>query len=119
MLKYKHFEVQDDGPVIVVHLNDPKLADTLLVTELEVELLAYVEQYRPKKMLVNFGVVTHCSTSVINGLIRAKKRVVQGGGELKLCCLSPAIREAYKLLNLDGTVFQIYESTADALRSFA
>jgi anti-anti-sigma regulatory factor len=63
--------------------------------------------------------VAHCSTSVINGLLRAKKKLLAGGGRIKLCQLHPLIREAYRLLNLDGTVFHIHDSEAEALTAFS
>ncbi len=72
-----------------------------------------------RKLLVSFSEVGRCSTDVINGLLLAKKRLLAEGGELKLCEMSPNIRHTYQLLNLDGTVFRIYDTVDDALLAFA
>ena len=118
MPDYKHFEVQETDGVHFVHLVDPKLFDALIVTELQEELLQLIDDAQPHKLLVNFGRVAHCSTAVINGLLRAKKRLVSKGGVLKLCGMRENVREAYRLLNLDGTVFEIYDSCAIAKDAF-
>jgi anti-anti-sigma regulatory factor len=118
MANYQRFEVQTCGDVMVLHLADPKLFETLMVSELEDELLAVISESSPKKLLVNFGRVTYCSTSVINGLLRAKKRVVKQGGAVNLCGMRDTIREAYRILNLDGTVFDIYDDIDAGLAAF-
>ena len=118
MSNYKHFETQQLDEITEVRLVDPKLFETLIVNELQDELLRYLDEQRPRKLLINFGSVTHCSTAVINGLLRAKKRLTTEGGQLKLCGMTNSIREAYKMLNLDGTVFEIHDQTADAVKAF-
>jgi anti-anti-sigma regulatory factor len=118
MTNYERFEIQTQKDVTIVHLADPKLFETVMVSELEDELLALIEERRPKKVLVNFARVTHCSTAVINGLLRAKKRLVGEGGDLKLCGMKDTIREAYRILNLDGTAFVICEDVPAGLKAF-
>lgn len=120
MTTYRHFDWERIGDVVVVRLVDRRLADAMAVNELQDELLLLLEREPTKKMLVSFKNVTQCSTSVINGLLRAKKRLLTGGGgQVKLCELHPLIREAYKLLNLDGTVFHIHDSEAEAIAGFS
>ncbi len=119
MSTYRHFDSETIGDVLVARLTDPRLADTMTVNELQDELLLLLNREPTKKLLVSFKNVTHCSTSVINGLLRAKKKLMAGGGQIKLCELHPLIREAYKLLNLDGTVFHIHDAEAEALAAFS
>ncbi len=115
----KRLDVQELDDVLVLHLRDPRLADAIMVEELESQLLAIVSTYAPTKVVVNFAGVGFCSTSVINGLLRTKKRLKATGGELRLCGMKDVIREAYRILNLDGTVFTICDDVASAIRSFA
>ena len=116
--EYQHLMVRREGDVLVVELIDPKLFDTTTVTKLQDELLRLVDAERPSKAIVDFGRVVHCSTAVINGLLRAKKRVMADGGQLKLCGMTAGIRDAYKMLNLDGTVFQIHDTLDSAVLAF-
>lgn len=115
---YQHFNFHTNKDVKIIQLVDVRLFDTLVVNELQDELLELIEKHRPKKLLVNFDGVSHCSTAVINGLLRAKKRLMPLGGQLKLCKMHPTIREAYQLLNLDGTVFHIHDTEAEAVAAF-
>jgi anti-anti-sigma regulatory factor len=118
MSHYRHFRVEPKGYVTVLELLDPRLADALVVTELQDELLDLIESQNPTHLLIDFRNVAQCSTAVINGLLRSKKRLLADGGELKLCGMRPLIREAYQMLNLDGTVFQIYDTVDDALDAY-
>lgn len=115
---YEHFSVTRTNGVLIVVLSDPKLFDTAVITEWQEELLSLVEAEGPNKAVVDFSQVVHCSTAVINGLLRAKKRIVKAGGQLKLCGMEASIRDAYRLLNLDGTVFLIYETVDEAVADF-
>jgi anti-anti-sigma regulatory factor len=115
---YQHLMVRQEGDVLIIELIDPKLFDTTTVTQLQDELLRLVDAERPSKAVVDFARVVHCSTAVINGLLRAKRRIIANGGELKLCGMTVGIRDAYKMLNLDGTVFQIHDTLADAAIAF-
>jgi len=118
MPEYRHLAVEPRGNVAVVQLLDSKLADALVVSELQEEMLELIETENPTNVLVSFTGVNQCSTAVINGLLRAKKRIMADGGQLKLCGMNDMIREAYRMLNLDGTVFKIYENADDALDAF-
>ena len=115
---YQHLMVRREDNVLVIELIDPKLFDTTTVTQLQDELLRLVDAERPSKAIVDFVRVVHCSTAVINGLLRAKRRIATNGGELKLCGMTDGIRDAYKMLNLDGTVFQIYDTLKNAIDAF-
>ncbi len=117
MSEYTRFRVVDRGDVLIVRLLDPTLFDTLAISELEEELLQLLGERSPRKVLVSFAGVIHCSTAVINGLLRAKKKLVPAGGQLKLCAMTDTVREAYRILNLEGTVFEIYDSEQEALES--
>lgn len=115
---YRHFNTSRINDVLVVQLINPRLFDAIIINELQDELLAMLDKQQPRKLLVNFENVAQCSTSVINALLSAKKRLRISGGDVRLCHLAPMVHEAYKLLNLDGTVFHIHDTEADALRAF-
>ncbi len=118
MPTYKHFQVYEIDGVSVIRLNGPRLFETILISELDDELIQYAETHRPQKLLVDFETVVHCSSAVINSLLRVKKRLLGHQGKLRLCAMHPSVRDAYRLLNLDGTVFEIHESRHDALAGF-
>ena len=118
MVQQKRFELEADGDVTVVHLKDPALYEMILITELHDELLKYVEHYQPRKLLVDFTAVKRCSSAVINSMLLARKRMMGYGAVVRLCNMHPQVREAFRVLRLDGTLFDIYESLPEALESF-
>lgn len=119
MSEFRHFSIQQLGDITLLELADPNLFESLMVSELHDELLDYIATHSPRRLVVDFGRVTFCSSAVINGLLRAKRRLVTSGSALKFCAMSETTREAYRTLNLDGTVFDIYDTRAEAMAAFA
>lgn len=117
MTNHKHCSVLLEGDVTVVQILAPKLTDSLAVTEFQDELLEMLERDCPTKVVVSFKGVESSSTAVINGLLRAKKLLLRNDGRLRLCGMNRVIRDAYRLLNLDGTVFDIDNTLAESLRA--
>ncbi len=116
--KYRHFKIQKRDDVFVMHLLDPRIYDNLTIYELDDELQDFWDSYAPRKLLVNFGPVSRCSTAVINSLLRVRNHLLDAGGQIKLCGLNEHIRGDFNMLALEGTVFDIYDSAAEALAQF-
>jgi anti-anti-sigma regulatory factor len=110
---------EEHGDVLVLRILGKSLLDPMTVREMSDELMEVVVGRKPRRLLVSFSEVGRCSTDVINALLLAKKRLLSQGGELRLCEMSESIRCAYRILNLDGTVFRIYESLDEGLDEFA
>ncbi|MDP6556359.1 MAG: STAS domain-containing protein [Pirellulaceae bacterium] len=119
MADYQHFSVQLVDDVAVLQVLAPRLSDSLTVSEFQDELLEMIETELPKELVVSFKGVLCCSTAVINGLLRAKKQLLVSDGSLRLCGMSDVIREAYRMLHLDGTVFDIDDTLEESLAAFA
>jgi anti-anti-sigma factor len=118
MGEYHCFEIEQYGGATVIRLVDPQRMTGLLVGEFQEELQKFVESQAPKRVVIDFGRVAFCSSAVIDALIRAKRRLVSAGGQVRLCDMTPEVREAFGMLNLDGTVFQIVPSVSEAASSF-
>lgn len=115
MPDFQHFSVRVVDDVTVVQVLSPKLSDSLTVSEFQDELLELIESDSPQHMVISFNGVLHCSTAVINGLLRAKKRLIAEDASLRLCGMSEVIRDAYRMLHLDGSVFDIDDTLEDSL----
>jgi anti-anti-sigma regulatory factor len=116
MAKYKHFEAEWSKDVCVVRLGDRVLFDLPTLKELESELLSLVDNERPTNLLVNFRTVASCSTSVINGLLRAQKRLSTRHGRITLSGMNPLVRETFAIPNLIGNVFDVDDPPADGAK---
>jgi anti-anti-sigma regulatory factor len=120
MQKYRYFDVEQRGPVTEIHLADTKFFDTERYAELLDELLAFVEQERPRRLLVNLSRVGYCSTAVIGALIAAQTQLEAhpASGAMKLCGASDVVEEALRRLKLDQGVFDIHSTEVGAIHAF-
>lgn len=120
MWELKYFDVEQRGPVTEIHLADTKFYDTDRYTELRDELLAFVEQERPGKLLVDLSRVEYCSTAVMSTLIMVQRRLAEqpAAGVMKLCGTREVVGEALRMLKLDQGVFDIYTTTVGAMQAF-
>ena len=114
----QHFEVEQDGDLAVVTFTNLELLDHLLTHEMQEELLAYAENQQPKRLIVNFDCVRRCSTEIINAMLRTRKRIAAGGGDMRLCGMSQNIRDVFRMLNLEGNVFEIFDTLDEAKANF-
>ena len=105
--RYRHFQWEPHGTATVVHLADPKLLNASIVSELQDELIEFVDNSRPEILLIDFTYVTHSFTALIGCLLVVQRRLEGYGSQLKLFGMRDTVREAYLMLNLDGTVFDI------------
>jgi anti-anti-sigma factor len=118
MTASKYFEVQQ-GQITTIRFVEQELFDSLMVEELRNNLIDFAESETPEKLLLDFSAVEFCSTSVINTLLRLKKVVSRDKtGVLKLCGMKENVLSAFEMLNLVGTVFDIYDTPEDATASF-
>jgi anti-sigma B factor antagonist len=105
-----------DG-VTVVSFVDAKLIEEGQIQELGDELYALADDPKKNKLLLNFGNVQYCSSTVLGKLVNFKKRVGAVKGKLKLCCIHPDLLVPFKLTGLDKA-FEIYAEEQAALDKF-
>jgi anti-anti-sigma factor len=110
MSSRKHFDVQSEDGLVVLRLEDPYSYDTSDYGDLQLKLFQFVEEVRPQLLVVDFQNVAYCSTATINALIQVRRRLAAYGGQLKLSGLSTEVREAFRCMNLEGTIFSIYDT---------
>ena len=72
-----------DG-VLVVSFTDSKIVTEDQIQEVGEQLYALAEDGGKKKILLNFGKVQYCSSTVLGKLVGFKKRVDAAKGKLKL-----------------------------------
>jgi len=118
MADYKRFDVTHEDDVTILWLVDAELSDLVLQDAVHEELMALVEADKPSRLLIDFGAVQYCTTGIIGSLLTTRKRVVAGGGEFKLCGLTKHVHDAFKALNLENTVFDVYATRDAALAAF-
>jgi anti-anti-sigma regulatory factor len=112
------YELVQQNDVTRVQFVPSKLFGHALISELRDSLNQLIESEKPGKLLIDFGRIEYCSTELINVLLGVKKLLVASGGQLKLCGMRDDVREVYRMLNVDGNVFNIYGTESDAIADF-
>lgn len=115
---YQFFEVSRAAGVTVVSFSDAVALSSFAGDDLQRELRDFFDRVRPLKLLFDLGDLRHCSTAAINALLIVRRKLRAVGGALRLCGLGVYVREKFRALNLEGTVFDIYDSRTAALADF-
>jgi anti-sigma B factor antagonist len=109
--------LEDVDGVLIASFVDTKIVAEDQIQEVGEELYALVDDEAKKKILLNFGNVQYCSSTVLGKLVSLKRRVEKSKGKLKLCCIHPDLLVPFKLTGLDK-VFEIYKEEQAALDKF-
>ncbi|MCA9138042.1 MAG: STAS domain-containing protein, partial [Planctomycetales bacterium] len=115
--RFKQFDFQEIDGSHVVHLHDESVLSMESLVQTKREIFAMVEQYDPKRLIVNFASVRFCSSETIGILIQLKTELKPRDTLLYLCGMRDSIREVFRVLNLDGSVFEIRGTVSNALKS--
>lgn len=113
-----HFRIVRQGGVTVVTPTVFDFIDQTTNFESKKELIRFAQEEKPNMVVVDFQNVQRFSTEFIGTLLSLKKQMGTGG-KIKLCSMQPVQRDIFRVLNLDGTVFQILTDVDEAVRSFA
>lgn len=115
--EFRHIDAYDVDDVTVVHFKESRITDDLGIQELGQELFSLVDGANRTRLLLNFANVQFLSSGALGKLRALESRVSKRGGVVKLCSINPNIFEVFKITRFD-TIFQIFQTEADALASF-
>ena len=115
--QFQYFRVEPLGDVTMVTPTTFDFLGQLANVEMKKELTRYAQEEMPMKVLVKFENVKRFSTEFIGNLLSMKK-VLGADAVIKLCAMQSMHRDIFRLLNLDGTVFTIYDTKTEACESF-
>ncbi|QEH38247.1 Anti-sigma-B factor antagonist [Aquisphaera giovannonii] len=109
--------LEDVDGVTVVSFTDSKIVTEDQIQEVGDQLNALTEDGAKQKILLNFGNVQYCSSTVLGKLVGFKRRIDKNKGKLKFCCIHPDLMIPFKLTGLDK-VFEMYAEEQAALDKF-
>jgi anti-sigma B factor antagonist len=106
-----------DG-VTHVEFVDRNILDEGNIQAIGEQITALVDAEPGPKLLISFANVEHLSSAALGQLITINNRVRAKQGQLRLANIDPQIKEVFQITRLNK-LFQIFDSTAEALKSFA
>lgn len=106
-------QFEQNGRIHIGTISRSSVLSTLNIVEFGNEVLAYIEKQPKVNLLLNFEHVDYLSSAVLTELLRIHKAIQQCNGKLRLCAVSPVIREVFEITNLDS-IFVIHPDGAEA-----
>jgi len=116
MLDNRHFAIRYDEDITILDLLEDRISD--LAPPDFSECLFEIVAMRPQRLIINFSKVRFAGSGTIGILVEAAKQLSQEGGILKFCCMDENVRETFRLLGLEGRIFEIFDHEADAIAAF-
>ena len=107
----RYFSVDRREDAIIATITDAHLNSAALADFITLELLEMLKT-GPVLLVIDFQNVKSISSSAIDGFLHV---VRQSNVPLRLCSMSASLREIFRIIKLDGTVFEIFDSVEDAL----
>lgn len=113
-----HFRIERQGAVTIITPTVFDFVEQAASFEFKKELVHFAQQEKPDKVVIDFQNIQRFATDFIGTLMSLKKQM-GSGGKIKLCSMQPVQRDIFRVLNLDGTVFQILEDVNEAVQAFS
>ena len=103
------------GDVRVIAIDAVRLVDEATIDQCKREILELLDKTEESNVLLHFGRVTFMSSAALGMLIRVNKKCKEYNIALKLCDISPDIRQVFKITSMD----KIFDIHADAARPWS
>lgn len=115
MQNNRYYRVEKQGDSVVAQIVEPNLQGNALAECLKLELLQIVAEQSPKLVVIDFQNVKLVSSLAVASLLTVNQRLAGMGVYLKMCSMNESLRHLFRTLRLDGSLFKIYPTLAEAL----
>ena len=105
------------GEIRVIVIDEARLVDAAMIEQCFREIVAVLDKSEERHVLLHFGRLTFMSSMALGMLIRVNKKCKEYKIALKMCNITPDIRQVFKLTSMDK-LFEIHDDAADAMAAF-
>ncbi len=105
-----------DG-ILTVLFMDSRILDEAKLEELGKDLIELINKSTEERVILDFRNVQFMSSSMLGKLVLVQKKCKEFKAHLKMCGISPEIREVFKITKLDK-LFEIESDEAAARKAF-
>lgn len=106
-----------DG-VTRIEFVDRNILDEANIQQIGQELSEIIDRQETPRILISFEQVDHLSSAALGTLITIHNKIKAKNGQLRLVNIDPQIYEVFVITKLNK-LFEIHDSTQDALASFS
>jgi len=110
--------IQSIESVTQVEFIDRNILDEANIQAIGEEISELIARADTPNLLLSFSNVDHLSSAALGALITINNKVKEKGGALRLANIDPQIYEVFMITRLNK-LFDIHETTDDALKAFA
>ena len=96
------------GDVRVIAIDAVRFVDEAAIEQCKREIVELLDKTEESNVLLHFGRVTFMSSAALGMLIRVHKKCKEYNIALKLCNISPDIRQVFKITSMDK-IFDIHD----------
>ena len=107
-----------DKGITQVEFVDRNILDEANIQAIGEELASIIDAGANPKLLICFSNVDHLSSAALGALITVRNRLKDKNGQLRLSDIDPQIYEVFVITKLNK-LFEIHETSGDALKSFS
>jgi anti-sigma B factor antagonist len=109
--------VVENNGIIVIEFIDRNILDEANIKQIGDEITQIIDTQVQPKILISFENVDHLSSSALGTLITINNKIQSKDGQLRLADIDEQILQIFVITKLNK-LFQIHESTEQALKSF-
>lgn len=110
--------VRDHNGITQIEFIDRNILDEANIQHIGDEIGGIIERSKSPRLLISFQNVDHLSSAALGTLITINTKVRNKGGQLRLADIDAQIYEVFVITKLNK-LFNIHDTSADALNSFA
>lgn len=110
--------VADINGVTKVEFVDRNILDEANIQQIGEEIGKFIDAQVHPKLLICFSNVDHLSSAALGTLITLRHKIDGKDGQLRLSDIKPQIYSVFVITKLTK-LFQIHDTAADAMKSFA
>lgn len=118
MASESRLRIRKQDPVTQIEFIDRNILDEANIQLIGEEISRLVDDEKTPRLLISFANVDHLSSAALGTLITINNKVRNKGGQLRLANIDPQIYEVFVITRLNK-LFQIHETTDEAMKSFA
>jgi anti-sigma B factor antagonist len=103
--------------ILTIYLTDVKILDQVGIENIYKEVIGALEKTVQPNVVIDFRFVKFMSSAALGMLIRVNKKCKEFKAILKLCNISPDIRQVFDITGLNK-VFSIHATAEEAREAF-
>ena len=103
------------GEQMIVRFLSPSMREMSDAQKVIEELSDIVYNYEVKLVVINFAKLKQMTSAFLSKLITLNKTLAQSSIKLRLCCMAPAVEQAFKICKLEK-IIPLYKTEEEALQ---